>query len=294
MWLREETAPPARLAQVNKVLGPVLVTGATGTTGRRVVDWLARVGAEARAVSRSSETPFDWTKPDTWQAALSGVRSVYLVPDGSPGPEAITRFCGLAASEGVASIVLASTREAEYPGYERYLAVERAVKGGGTAWTMMRPSWFDQNFHTHFDDPVRSGLLALPTGEGRDPFIDAEDIAAVAVKALTEPGHEGKAYHVTGPEALSYRDAVARISELTGLTVRYEPLTEDEFIDRMMGFGMPEADARHYAIEHRPVAVGNNEETTDDVRRLLGRPPRSFDDFVRSAVVAHIWPPRSG
>ncbi|MCJ7826743.1 MAG: hypothetical protein MUP36_00660, partial [Demequinaceae bacterium] len=233
----------------------------------------------------------DWTKPETWKPSLAGMRSVYVVPEGCPDVETMTAFCRAAVDEGLAAIVLLSTREAEYDGYESYLEVEDAVVDAGTGWTILRPSWFCQNFYTHFDKEVRSGLLELPAGEGREPFIDADDIAEVAFQALTMHGHEEKVYELSGPEPLSYQEATERISALTGLTVRYQPISEEAYYKRLLAQGAPDEIARLHASNHRPVAAGDNDYTSDGFRRLLGHSSKDFDTFVREAVGKGIWPP---
>jgi uncharacterized protein YbjT (DUF2867 family) len=274
------------------LLGPVLVTGAKGITGLRIVERLRLEGVEHRAASRTSETRFNWLDRETWKPALTGMRSVYLVPNGSPGPEAVEAFSKLAAELGVAIIVLISTREAEYAGYEKHLATEDAMIEGGTGWTILRPSWFSQNFYTQFDREVRSGLLELPAGEGRDPFVDADDIAEVAFQALTMHGLEDKVYDLSGPEPISFREATEKISALSGLTVRYNPISEGAYADRLSSMGLSDDQALEYATQFRPLAKGNNDYTSEGIRRLLGRPSKDFDTFVRETVAKRIWPPR--
>lgn len=273
------------------LLGPVLVTGAKGTTGRRIAERLKLEGVEFRAASRSSETRFDWANPETWKPALQGMRSVYVVPEGSAGPEVVASFAKLAADEGVAILVLLSTREAEYEGYENHLAIEDAVIDAGTGWTILRPSWFCQNFYTQFDREVRSGLLELPAGEGKDPFVDADDVAEVAFQALTMHGLEDKVYELSGPDPLSYREATERISALTGLTVRYEPVSEQTYYQRLREKGIPDDQARVMIVAHRPIAAGDNDFTSEGYRRLTGHPSKDFDTFVSETVAKGIWPP---
>jgi len=181
-----------------------------------------------RAASRSGDTRFDWTDRTTWRPAVAGARALYLVERGSAGPEDTAALARLAAAEGVGTLVLLSSREAGLPlgEYRRHALSEQAVREAGTGWTVLRASWFAQNFMTHFDAEVRSGVLRLPAGEGREPFVDAEDIAEVAAVVLTRGGHHGRTYELSGPRPLSYREAVGRISALTGLSARYEPVPE--------------------------------------------------------------------
>jgi len=272
--------------------GPVLVTAAKGTTGRRLVDRLRTEKVEFRAASRSSDTPFDWMKSDTWGPALHGMRSVYIVPEGCPNDEVMAAFCQVAVDEGLAALVLLSTREAEYEGeeYEKALDIEDAVVDAGTGWTILRPSWFCQNFHTHYDQEVRAGLLELPAGDGREPFVDADDIAEVAFQACTMHGHEEKTYNISGPEPITYAEACEKISALTGLTVQYRAVTEQEYLERLISRGTPADQAKEWSAVHRPVAQGKNDYVSEGVRRLLGRPAKDFDTFVRESVEKGIWP----
>lgn len=266
--------------------------GATGTTGRRVLGHLTGSGVATRAASRSGEVHFDWADPETWEPALSGARAVYLlIPEHSGGPDVIAKFARAAAVADVRSIVLLSTREAEFPGYDRYLETERAVQRSGTGWTILRASWFAQNFATVFGAEVQSGLLELPAGEGREPFIDAGDIAEAAARVLTEKGHDGEIYELSGPEPLSYREACERITARTGLAVRYHPITEEEYAARQRAVGTPEDLALLYASVHRPIATGYNDHVSDGVLRLLGRLPRDFDSVIADLVGEGVWPP---
>ncbi|MBN2177629.1 MAG: SDR family NAD(P)-dependent oxidoreductase [Demequinaceae bacterium] len=252
---------------------------------------MRREDVEVRAASRSSETRFDWAQPDTWKPALAGMRSVYIVPEGCPDVATMEAFCQAAVEEGLAQLVLLSTREAEYDGYESFLEIEDAIIDAGTGWTILRPSWFSQNFHSHYDKEIRAGLLELPAGEGRDPFIDADDVAEVAFQALTMHGHDEKVYELSGPDPLSFREATERISALTGLTVRYQPITEEAYLERLKSLGSPDDVARLHASAYRPIAKGDNDYTSEGFRRLLGHSPRDFDTFVKEAVQKGIWPP---
>lgn len=254
------------------------------------MDLLRGAKVEYRAGSRSSDTRFDWMKQETWGPAVHGMRSVYIVPEGCLDADTMAAFCQVAVDEEVAALVLLSTRDAEYEGFERHLDIEDAVVDAGTGWTILRPSWFCQNFYTHFDQEVRSGLLELPAGEGREAFIDADDIAEVAFEALTMHGHEDKTYNLSGPEPITYGEACEKISALTGLTVQYRAVTEREYYERLRARGVSDDLAKFWSSAHKPVAEGENDYVSEGVRRLLGRSAKDFDTFVREAVEKGIWP----
>ncbi|MEV4259418.1 NAD(P)H-binding protein, partial [Spirillospora sp. NPDC049652] len=219
--------------------GLTLVLGGTGKTGRRVAERLTARNVRVRIGSRSGETPFDWTDSGTWPAALAGVRSVYLAyaPDlAVPGaPEHIAAFCEAAVEAGVRRVVLLSGR-----GEKEAEECEDVVRASGVDWTVVRAAWFYQNFNeSDFAEYIRAGHLALPVGEVPEPFADADDIADVAVAALTEDGHAGEVYEVTGPRALTFAEAMGEISELTGRPVGFTTLTPDDFTAALTADGVP-------------------------------------------------------
>jgi uncharacterized protein YbjT (DUF2867 family) len=185
---------------------PILVTGATGKSGRRVVSQLRAKGLQVRAAARAGAHFFDWTDRGTWDAAQEGVRSIYLVP--LDGTTLVRPFVERAAQHGVQRIVLASGRGIDLPDYARessgllegFVDGEAAVRESGLEWTISRPGWFAQNFSEGlFVDAIRGGELRLPAGDGAATFVDAEDIAAVVVAALTEDRHAGQIYELSGP-----------------------------------------------------------------------------------------------
>ncbi|WP_314615196.1 NAD(P)H-binding protein [Streptomyces stackebrandtii] len=272
---------------------PILVTGGTGTTGSRVVSRLRAQGAPVRVASRSGEPPFDWHDRTTWDSALEGVKAVYLVPlDG----RLLTRpFVERAARLGVERVVLLSGRGVDVPGYSgeanlagaTHVDGESAVRDSGLSWTILRPAWFAQNFSEGvFRDAVVAGELRLPAGDGAASFTDADDIAAVAVASLTEDGHDGQTYELSGPRALTIAEAVAEISEATGRSLRYVPLSPGEFIAELIGEGWSAAEAEDYAEAVSPIRRGMDSGISDGVRRALGRPPRDFTEYVAAAVSA--------
>jgi uncharacterized protein YbjT (DUF2867 family) len=273
----------------------VLVLGATGKTGRRVLQRLQARGVPARAGSRSGQTPFDWEQPATWPAALAGCTSVYVSfqPDlAVPGAlETVTAFFAEARRANVQHIVLLSGRgeiEAEQ--------AEQALAACGVAWTVLRASWFAQNFSEgFFQAPLQyGGALALPVGGVAEPFIDVDDIADVAVAALTEKGHEGRLYELTGPQTLTFSEAVAQIGRAAGREMQFAAITPEQFRVDMAQVGTP-ADAIDLALYlFATVLDGRNSTVADGVQQALGRPAKSFAAFAHAAAAAGAWQAAQG
>lgn len=275
----------------------VLVIGGTGKTGRRTVARLRELGVETRAASRSGETTFDWADRTTWQAALDEVDAVYIVPlDTSPSPT--PAFVEQAVAAGVRRLVLLSARGVDVPGYfgssyeggGPHAEGEAAVRSSGAAWTILRPGWFAQNFSEGvFLDGVRAGELALPTGDGTAAFVDADDIAEVAAAALTEDGHDGEVYELSGPRALGIAGVLDEIANATGVRAAYVPVEESAFRAGLVAQGLPEEEAADWTDAMKPIRTSQEAAVTDGVRRALGRPPRDIADFVRDASAAGAW-----
>jgi uncharacterized protein YbjT (DUF2867 family) len=264
-----------------------LVIGAPGKTGRRIVSRLEARGLPVRRASRS--TGFDWNDPSTWPAFVQGVDAAYVsyFPDLTvPGaPEAIGAFSKVAAAHGVERLVLLSGR-----GEPEAQRAERELQTAGTEWTIVRCSWFAQNFSEAFmADGVLAGEVALPAGDIPEPFVDAEDIADVAVAALTEDGHAGQVYELTGPRALRFEEAVAEIAAATGRAVRFVPVPGDAFHAGMLEGGVPAEEAALVSWLFSEVLDGRNAEPTDGVRRALGRAPRDFGEYARATAAAGAW-----
>lgn len=255
----------------------ILVLGATGKTGRRVTDLL---GSAARPASRSASTRFDWSAPDTWEPAVEGTTAVYVVPP--ENPLLLADFARVAVKAGVTRLVLLSMRGA--PGGDPF---ESAVKESGAEWTILRPTWFMQNFDEDmFAAPVQHGELAVPAGQGVHPFIDVADIAEVAVVALTQPGHHGQTYDLSGPEALSFAGMLARIVAVTGNPVLYADIAPEEFAAAMRGLGYPDEIADLVTMLLVRIRTGEEAHLSDGVQRVLGREPRTFDDYLGSSKFA--------
>jgi uncharacterized protein YbjT (DUF2867 family) len=265
-----------------------LVVGGTGKTGRRVAERLAARGVPVRVGSRSGEVPFDWEDRSTWATALRGASSAYVsfYPDlGVPGAAgAIEAFAELAVESGTRRLVLLSGR-----GEEEAQRAERALQESGAEWTIVRCSWFMQNFsESLFLEPVLAGAVALPADEKADPFVDADDIADVAVAALTEEGHEGQLYELTGPRLLTFADAVEEIERASGRPVRYVPIPMEAFAAALGEQEVP-ADVVGLLRYLFSAVLGNNAYLSDGVQRALGREPRDFGDYARDAAATGVW-----
>jgi len=270
---------------------PILVLGAHGKTGRRIVERLRARDLPVRLGSRSAHPPFDWEDPGTWRPALEGARAAYVsyFPDlAAPGaPEAVGALAAVALDAGVERLVLLSGR-----GEEEAQRSEETLRRSGAAWTVVRASWFNQNFsEAHFREPLLAGELALPAGDVGEPFVDAADIADVAVAALTEGGHEGEVYEVTGPTLLTFAQAVEQIASASGRVLRYSPIGLDEFAGALGQEGVPEEEAALLRYLFGEVLDGRNAHVTDGVQRALGRTPRDFADYARAAAASGAWDP---
>jgi uncharacterized protein YbjT (DUF2867 family) len=215
--------------------------------------------------------------------------SAYLVssPDLSfpAAAPAVRSFSRLAVRAGVRRLALLSQRGEDlvHPG-------ERAVQEAGAEWTILRASWFDQNFSEgHLSEPVRRGAVALPAGSVAEPFIDADDIADVAVAVLTRDGHAGQVYDLTGPRLLTFADAAAEISAAAGREVRYQPLSPEAYASALAAANVPAAYVTLVTGLITRGLDGRNAYLTNDVERVLGRAPRDFNDYARAAAATGAW-----
>ncbi|MEU6788612.1 NmrA family NAD(P)-binding protein [Nonomuraea angiospora] len=261
----------------------ILVLGGTGKTGRRVVDRLNALGLPVRIGSRPL---FDWQDRSTWPAALDGATAVYLsyVPDlAFPGAyEDVKAFTELAVRGGVRRLVLLSGR-----GEPEAEASERTVRESGAEWTIVRCSWFMQNFSEgFFYDQVLEGVIALPVADVPEPFVDVNDIADVAAAALSH-GHAGRLYELTGPRLLTFAQAAEELSRVTGRKISFVRVTPEEYVIGAVKDGVPEEEAAGLAALFTGILDGRNASVADGVREALGRPARDFTGYAEAA--AAMW-----
>lgn len=263
------------------------VIGSTGKTGRRVADLLEAEGSAVRRLARSTSPAFDWERPEHWVDALQGVDRVYAayVPDlAAPGSEAaIARLAEVADDAGVERIVLLSGR-----GEDGARRCEDILLASNVPATIVRASWFAQNFtEGMLSDAAVTGVLALPAADVREPFIDVDDVAAVAVAALTNAGSdlENRVHEVTGPESLTFAEVAAIMSETTGREIAYVPMGFDEF-HAAVAAEAGEAVATLLTELCRETFDGRNVLPTDGVAAALGRPPRDLRSVLQAAAAA--------
>lgn len=282
------------------MIGSVLVLGATGKSGRRLVPELEARGTEVRAASRkpaAGQVAFDWQRPETYAPALKGSDAVYLVtPSGVEDPsDMVAGLLEAAKAAGVRRVVAVSSMGVEFPGEPAdsgRLKLERQVAASGLEWTVLRPGGFNQNFSEDFLRPgiVHMDMLSTATGDGRVGFLDAGDIAAVAAAALSEDRHGGATYTITGPEALSFAEAAAIIGGAAGRPIGYRQIAPEELGGILAAAGVPEDYAAMVVRDQLAIRDGQGARLTDVVERITGRPAVRFAAYAEGAKGAWARP----
>ncbi len=267
----------------------IAIVGATGKTGARVLNQLAAQGYVTRGLSRHTEPVFDWANRDSWHSALEGVHSAYVTyyPDlAIPQAESdIRAFVELAKASGLKHIVLLSGR-----GEEGAQRAEDVIINSGIAWNIVRASWFMQNFSESFMlDGLKAGQLVLPEPKAKEPFIDVDDIADIAVAALTREDLRNQVLEITGPELLSFDHCVQAIAEASKRPIGFQTAPIDAYLAAAKADGLPEDIA--WLINELFVNVldGRNESTTNTIEKVLGRPARSFQHYVETTLPSGVW-----
>jgi uncharacterized protein YbjT (DUF2867 family) len=266
-----------------------LVTGGTGKTGSRVAARLQQAGHAVRIGSRTADIPFDWEDSDTWTPALTGVDAVYVAfqPDlaAAGAPETICAFAAAAEATGVRKLVLLSGR-----GEPEAEECEQIIQDSGLDWTIVRCSFFAQNFSEGaFIDHVLAGEVALPNGDVPEPFVHADDIADVAVVALTEDGHNGEVYELTGPRALTFAEAVTEIARATERDIAFIPISRTDFVAALTEYQLPADVVSLLDYLFGAVLDGRNSKATDGVRRALGRDAKDFTVYAAETAATGLW-----
>ncbi len=267
----------------------ILVLGATGKTGKRVAEKLKKMGIPVRIGSRNGNPPFDWEKSGNWPAVLNGIQKVYITfqPDFMvPGAlQKIQLFVDTTKKSGVQKLVLLSGR-----GEKEAEEGEMIVMDSGLDWTIVRSSWFMQNFSEfYFLDYILGGRMIVPKTKALEPFVDLDDLAEVVVKALTEDWHNGKIYELTGPELLSFKDTTHMISESINRPVVYEEVDMDEYLKILRGYQLPEDIVWLMQYLFSEVLDGRNESITNDIEKIIGRKPTTFGEYVIKAKQTGVW-----
>lgn len=265
---------------------PILITNGTGKTGSRVAERLRAAGRPVRIGSRKGDPAFDWEDRATWAPALEGTSAAYVsyFPDLAVegAPEAIAAFAQDARAAGVDRLVLLSGR-----GEEEAQRAEAELQASGADWTIVRCSWFAQSFSEGlFRELIAAGELALPRHihDIPEPFVDVGDIADVAAAALTEAGHVGRLYELTGPDLLTFPAAIDVIARAAGRPVDYVSIELQQFAQ-----SVPPEFAGFLTYLFTEVLDGRNAHLADGVREALGRPARSFQEYAREAAASGAW-----
>ncbi|WP_314246193.1 NmrA family NAD(P)-binding protein [Streptomyces kutzneri] len=270
--------------------GVTLVIGGTGKTGRKVAERLTAQGRPVRVGSRRGEPAFDWNDSATWLPALEDVDRVYVTyyPDlAFPGASVqVAAFAEVAVAAGARRLVLLSGR-----GEEAARTSEEGLKASGADWTIVRSSWFNQNFdQSFFLDSVRTGEIVLPTADAVEAFVDTGDIADVVVAALTDDRHIGKTYELSGPRLMGFEDVAAELSKVTGREIAYAPIPMEDYRAVLRENGLPEEFAELFTL----ILDGRNAHLVNGVEEVLGRQPRDFSDFAREAAATGVWDVEAG
>lgn len=267
---------------------PTLIIGATGKTGSRVANILDQKGVPVRRGSRGAAIPFDWDKPETWNPVLDSVSRAYVTyfPDIAV-PGAVDKVEALAASAksaGVEQLVMLTGR-----GEHHARLGEEVIRSSGVDYTIVRAAWFAQNFSEgYLRDPVLDGVLPMPGGDVLEPIIDIDDIADVAVAALTEDGHAGELYEVTGPRLMTFAQMAEELGIAIGRPIQHIPISFEDFRDGVAEAAGPDIADVFEAIA-RETLDGRNAHLTNGVERALGRKPRDFAEFAAKAARAGAW-----
>ncbi len=268
----------------------ILVIGGTGKTGRRVVESLNSQNHHVRVGSRSSYPPFDWDDPSTYAAALHGMDRAYIVyyPDlAVPGAkEAITTLTEVALKEGLEKVVLLSGK-----GETEAEACEEIVANSGLNYTLVRASWFNQNFsESFFLEPILAGHVALPMSEIQIPFVDVNDIADVVVKVLLDDSYNNQTITVTGPRKLTLKDAVENIAKKTRREIQFQAISIEEYEEGMKAAGLPEDYVWLFSYLFREVlGKPENQVVSNDIEKILSRKAKDFTEFVQLTSKTGVW-----
>lgn len=268
----------------------ILVIGGTGKTGSRVAKNLSQLGNDVRIAGRKTKPAFDWENPDTFDAALKDMDRAYIVyyPDlAVPGArDAIRTLTDKALKAGLDKVVLLSGK-----GEKEAEACEQIVADSGLNYTIVRASWFNQNFSEGaFLEFILDGAVALPMPDAEIPFVDADDIAEVVAKVLLDDSYNGETVTVTGPREMTYREAVETMAAEIGREIHYQPISIEQFKDGMKAAGLPDSYIWLFSYLFEEV-LGNpdNQEVSNDLQKVLGREATDFKDYVAKTLTTGVW-----
>ena len=266
----------------------ILVLGAGGNVGRPLVKALRAQGEPVKAATRSGAAVegaegvvFDIANPATHAAAFEGVDRAYvMLPAGHVRAQELLMPVVNALVARKIKIVFQSVFGVDADDSIPYRQIELAIERSGVPFVILRPNWFADNFHTYWKAGVDHGVIAVPAAQGKSSFIDARDIAASAAAALTSERFDGKAFNLTGPEAVGYADAAAWLSEVVGKPVAYQATDDASFIALLTGAGVAHDYASFLASIFHPVREGWTAAVTDHVQQLTGQKPRDLRRYA--------------
>lgn len=258
-----------------------VILGGTGKVGRRLTRTISDLGSEARPVGRGTVPAFDWREESTWGAALAGAVGAFVVGPGSATDwsETLARFLAVAETAGLQHVVLLSARGVQFHPTGAVATAEQAVRNGPLAWTILRPTHFAQNFTEAMFVP-QDGRIVAPVGAGAEPFIDVDDIAAVAAIVLTGRGYDGRVLELSGPRALTFAEAADVLSRVTGSPVRFVDESDSGHMERLRGAGTPDGYVEWRMAMLRGIRTGSDSSVSDGVQEVLGRPATSFQAWA--------------
>ncbi|MFK7747259.1 MAG: NmrA family NAD(P)-binding protein [Kordia sp.] len=268
----------------------ILVIGGTGKTGRRVAHILQNQQQNVHIGSRNSAIPFNWNDATTYAKALKGMDCAYITyhPDlAVPGAkEAIKALTETALQQGLEKVILLSGK-----GEKEAEACEEIVANSGLNYTIVRASWFNQNFsESMFLDPILAGHIALPMAETKIPFVDADDIAEVVAKALLDDTLNGQIITVTGPRTLTFKEAVETIAKAANRNINFQEISLDAYLEGMKNAGVPDDFIWLLGYLFKEV-LGNadNQIVSTDISTVLGRKAIDFNEFAQTTAATGIW-----
>ena len=270
----------------------ILVTGASGRVGSATVKSLQQQGKPVRAgihlqpfaLDGVERCILDFDQPGTLPPALEGIDQLFLISREVKHEMAMVEA---ALEAGIRRIVKLSSFRADKDTFlvgRLHREIERRIEESGVAWTFLRPNYLMQNFITLLGNDIRNeDAIYFSIGDARTSFIDARDVGAVATKVLTERGHEGKAYDLSGPEAINYYEAAAMLSDALGRTIRYVPIGDDEFRKKLQNMGVPDEYVEIFVDVNRQTRLGNTGDhiVTASMEEVTGQQPTSFERFCR-------------
>ncbi len=284
----------------------ICVTGASGTVSSEVIRQLASLEAPFRGAYFSNKkaeaarargieaVTIDYDQPETLRAAFQGCQRLFLLgPNALNQSELERNAVDAAKAAGVQHIVKQSVMGASDESWSLakiHRAVEKAIESSGLAWTFLRPNSFMQNTVTFMGQTIRAeAAFYSASGQARISHVDVRDIAAVAAKVLTGPSHEGKAYTLTGPEALTYDELASELSEAVGRPITHINLPPSDLKNGMLAEGMPEEICNRMLDLERYFREGQASRISDDIKQVIGREPGRLAEYVRETAATGVW-----